>query len=457
MDIDELFSRGVASFIDPDNAFRDKVSKKLRGEYPGDIVIKLGVDPTRPDMHLGHAVILRKLRAFQDAGCKVIFLIGDYTSLIGDPTGKSKTRPEISQAEIEANMKTYLDQVGKILSLEPQVFSWMRNSDWFLDVTDISAEPGSSITLNDKDDKNHITVEANSFIGKAALFDNSRMQKSALGLANIQSVSFARILSTLRHITHARLIERDMFQERLTAGTELYMHEMMYPVLQGIDSSILATIYGSCDLEIGGTDQTFNMLMGRDVMRMNKQPEQSVMSMDILEGLDGKEKMSKSLDNYVGIADEANDMYGKILSLPDALIPRYFMLATYTPASEVTEIQKTLDDGKTNPRDIKMRLAREIVAIYHGEAAAKTAETTFIETFSEKKIPETVPEISGDFATILDAMVAAEAASSKSEARRLVEAGAVTHLENDTKITDSTTKPEQGTYRVGKIRFFRIK
>ncbi len=457
-DTEELFSRGVASFIDPGNAFRDKVAKKLRGEYAGDIVIKLGIDPTRPDIHLGHAVILRKLRAFQDAGCKVIFLIGDYTSLIGDPTGKSKTRPEISQGEIETNMKTYLDQVGKILKVDdPKLFSWMRNSDWFLDVTDIGVAPGTTITINDIEDKNHVTVDGNSFVGKAGLFESTRMQKTALGLSGIMSVSFTRILSTLRHITHARLIERDMFRDRIASGQELHMHEMLYPVLQGIDSSILASIYGSCDLEIGGTDQTFNMLMGRDVMKMNKQPEQSVMSMDILEGLDGKEKMSKSLDNYVSIADEPANMYGKIMSLPDALIPRYFLLTTYTPASEAEEIEKVLNDGKTNPRDIKMRLAREIVAIYHGEAIVRTAEEAWVSTFSERKIPENVIEISGDFPTIIDAMMAAEAASSKTEARRLVEAGAVTHLESDTKITDVTVLPEAGTYRVGKMRFFRIK
>lgn len=451
-DIEELFSRGVASFIDPDNSFRKKIEGKIAGTYTKDIVIKLGMDPTRPDIHIGHAVILRKLRAFQDIGCKVIFLIGDYTSMIGDPTGKSKTRPEISQAEIEANMKTYLDQAGKILSLEPAVFSWIRNSDWFLDVTDISAEPGATVTINDSS-KNTVVVDANSFAGKAVLFENSRMQKTQLGKAHIQNVTFTRILATLRHITHARLVERDMFQDRIEKGEELYMHEMMYPVLQGIDSSILSNIYGSCDLEIGGTDQTFNMLMGRDVMRMNKQEEQAVMSLDILEGLDGKEKMSKSLDNYIGIADEPNDMYGKVLSIPDSMIVRYFTLATPLSNEAIAEAQKNTE----NPRDLKMQLARIIVEMYHGKQAAENAETYFIETFSERKIPENVLEISGDFATIIDAMIVAECADSKSEARRLVEAGAVTHLEDDTKITEINHKPTSGTYRVGKLRFFKIK
>lgn len=456
-DLNELFSRGIATFIDPDDAFRKKIEGKARGTYTNDIVIKLGIDPTRPDIHLGHAVILRKLRAFQDIGCKIIFLIGDYTSLIGDPTGKSKTRPEISQAEIEANMKTYLEQVGKILKTDdPKVFSWMRNSDWFLDVTDISASEGAKINVQDSENKNTITVGANSFVGKASIFENTRMQKTALGLGNIQTVSFTRILSTLRHITHARLIERDMFQDRINQGAELYMHEMLYPVLQGIDSTVLASIYGSCDLETGGTDQTFNMLIGRDIMKMNKQPEQAVMALDILEGLDGKEKMSKSLDNYVSVADAPENMYGKIMSIPDSIIPRYFLLATYAPVAEIADIEKTLKDGKTNPRDIKMRLAREIVAIYHGEQSVKTAEDSWVSTFSEKKIPEDVPVISGEFATIIDAMTAAGVAESKAEARRLVESGAVTHLESELKIKEFSAKPEKGTYRVGKIRFFRI-
>jgi len=453
----DLFSRGVASFIDPENAFKAKIEAKAAGTYKKDIIIKLGIDPTRPDIHLGHAVILRKLRVFQDLGCKVIFLIGDYTSMIGDPTGKSKTRPEVTQQEVEENMKTYLDQVGKILKTDPEVFSWIRNSDWFLDVTDITAEPGTTVTINDAENKNHVTVDGNSFIGKTVIYENSRMQKTVLGKGNMASVSFTRILSTLRHITHARLIERDMFQERIKEGGELYMHEMLYPVLQGIDSSVLATVYGGCDLEIGGTDQTFNMLMGRDVMRMNKQEEQAVLVLDILEGLDGKEKMSKSLGNYVSITDAPNDMYGKILSIPDALIPRYFSLCTYTPLEEVSEIEKGLASGSLHPRDTKMRLAREIVAIYHGDAAAGEAERVFVETFSEGKIPENVPELTGEYPTIIDAIVAAECAPSRAEARRLVEAGAVTHLETDAKIQDPAHAPKAGTYRVGKIRFFRIK
>ncbi len=451
-DINDLFSRGVATFIDPTGEFRKKIEAKARGEYLDDIVIKLGVDPTRPDIHLGHAVALRKLRAFQDIGCKVIFLIGDYTSQIGDPTGKSKVRPEISQAEIEANMKTYLDQVGKILKTDPAVFSWIRNSDWFLNVTDIlPTNPNAQVRVGGLG-----FVKAGSFLGKADLFDNTRMQKTHLKKPGSLTVTFTNVLATLRHVTHARLIERDMFQERLKNGGELYMHEMLYPVIQGIDSSVLAQIYGSCDLEIGGTDQMFNMLMGRDIMKMNKQPEQAVMAVDILEGLDGKEKMSKSLDNYVSIADEPADMYGKIMSVPDALIARYFRLATPLAEGEVAAVERELSAPATNPKDIKMRLARIITEMYHGAKAAADAEQAWVGTFSKGGIPEDVVEIAAGQATIVDAIMAAACAASKTEARRLVENGAVTHMESDCKITDIAHVPVPGTYRVGKMRFFRI-
>lgn len=451
--IDELFSRGVAQLVDPDGSFRKKVEAKMRGEYKADIVIKLGVDPTRPDIHLGHAVILRKLRAFQDIGCKVIFLIGDYTSQIGDPTGKSKVRPEISQAEIEKNMQTYLDQVGKILKTDSTVFSWIRNSDWFTEVTDIQpSNPAAIIRFNTG------FFRADSFIGKAIIWMNTRMQKSVLKNNVIHTVSFSRVLATLRHITHARLIERDMFQERIKAGHELYMHEMLYPVIQGIDSSVLATIYGSCDLEIGGTDQTFNMLVGRDVMRMNKQPEQAVMSMDILEGLDGKEKMSKSLDNYVGITDEPSDMFGKIMSIPDTLIARYYTLATYESKDAVAEISKNLASGALHPKQAKMRLAHEIVSMHHGEIAAAAAENDFTETFSLGKAPKDVREISLlSTATLVDALIEAKCAASRGEARRLIEQGAVSNVETDEKLADPTMSVPAGTYRAGKHRFFKVK
>ncbi|MGH7249612.1 MAG: tyrosine--tRNA ligase [Minisyncoccia bacterium] len=450
---DELFTRGVGEFIDPDGTFRKKLETS-----PEKIVIKFGVDPTRPDIHLGHAVVLRKLRQFQDLGCKVIFLVGDYTAQIGDPSGKSSVRPEIELAEIQANMKTYLAQVGKILLEDPKVFSWIRNSDWFTDVVDVAPGPDSvtNIEIEEGGKKKIYPINPNSFLGKAILLDNSRMQKINLKNNEVHSVSLSGALRTLRRITHARLISRDMFQERLKNGDELYMNEMLYPVLQGLDSHVLAKVYGSCDLEIGGTDQVFNMIMGRDVMKMYKQPEQSVFAVKILEGTDGKEKMSKSLDNYIGITDEPNDMYGKVMSIPDSSILNYFELCTFTPMGEVEEISKKLKKSSTNPKDIKMNLARQIVEIYHGKSKASSSEENFIKTFQKGGIPEQIEEIDGKGKPI-DVFVTSGITSSTSSARRLFDDGAVMDMTENKKITAKDELKPGHVYRVGKHRFIKIK
>ncbi len=456
-EIDDLFSRAIASFIDPNDSFKNKITAKIAGTYSKDIIIKIGVDPTRPDIHIGHAVILRKLRAFQEVGCKVVFLIGDFTGLIGDPTGKSKIRPEISQQEIDTNMQTYLAQVGKILDTNPSVFSWIRNSDWLYSLEDIIAGPQTLEATLPGGAHVQVPFGENSLFAKAKLYQDTRMQKNIRTDGGISNVSLRGFLWTLRNLTHSRLIERDMFQERIKNGEELYMHEMMYPVLQGIDSKIIADIYGSCDLEIGGTDQTFNMLMGRDVMKMNNQEEQSVMSLDLLVGLDGKEKMSKSLDNYIAITDSVNDMYGKVMSIPDSVIATYFTLATPVPLPEIKEIQTGLIGGTLHPKDIKMRLAKTITEIYHGKEKAEEAERAFVDTFTKGVIPEDVPEIVGTtITTITEMLTESGSAESKSEARRLIEQGAVTHLDTDTKITDGAQNPQKGTYRIGKHRFVKI-
>lgn len=449
---DEIFSRGTAEFIDPDGAFRAKLAKKAKGEYPQDIIVKFGIDPTRPDIHLGHAVALRKLRALQDAGCKVVFLVGDFTARIGDPTGKSKVRPQVEQAEVEKNMKTYLDQVGKILLTDPVHFSWIRNSDWYYGVTDI--EPNDSIlTLSGV-----LPVRSRSFLGKAVLYEKTRMQVKDLHKSGILGVSLATLFWALGRITYARLIERDMFQERLKKGEELYMHEMLYPVLQGIDSFAIGRIYETCDLEMGGTDQTFNMLMGRDVMKMNAQPEQAVLAVNILAGTDGKEKMSKSLDNYISITDAPSDMYGKVMSVPDTVIPQYFELCTYTPLAEVEEIKKSLAGGTAHPRDVKMRLARQIVAIYHGEEKADFAERDFIGAFQKGGIPENVEKITmNDGEMLADILARAGVVASKNEYRRLVQSGAIKDAVSGEKITDELLVPSRGqVFKVGKHRFAQI-
>ena len=455
--INEIFTRGIGEFIDPEGVFR----KKLETD-PKSVVIKLGADPNRPDIHLGHAVVLRKLRAFQDLGCKVIFLVGDYTAQIGDPTGKNKVRPDTEQAEIEKNAQTYISQIEKILRTDQEVFSWIRNSDWFYSPSDLIPDPKiKSININTKNQdgsSSTITIPANSFAGKALFFENTRMQKTHLHLSQIATVTLKGLLWTMKHITHAQLIERDMFQDRLNNKQELYMHEMLYPILQGIDSLMIKYIYGSCDLEVGGTDQHFNMLMGRTVMKANNVSPQAVVSFKVLEGLDGKEKMSKSLDNYIGITDEPNDMYGKVMSIPDSLIGNYFEMCTFTPMEEVENLRKGITKGSINPKETKMRLGREIVAIYHGEKAAIGAEENFVKVFQKKEIPEDMPEIkSTKGSTLSNVLVTNKILKSKSEFSRLVEEKALHDLDRGETIGDLHFKIEKEIkLKIGKKRFLKI-
>lgn len=461
-DIEEVLTRGVSTLIDPDGIFKEKLLKKARGEYKKEIVIKLGVDPNRPDIHLGHAVILRRLRQFQELGCKVVFLIGDFTARIGDPTGKSKVRPEVEQDEVDRNATTYINQVGKILKTDdPKLFSWIRNSDWFTNITDLNMPDDSVVSMDIKDGEldTKITIPPNSFVGKAIAFERSRMQVRDLKLVDkITVVTLSSFLWFLKHITHGQLVERDMFKERIQKGEELYMHEMMYPVLQGIDSFALAHIYGTCDMEIGGTDQTFNMLIGRDIMKTNKLEPQAVMSMDILVGTDGVEKMSKSLGNYIGITDSPSEMYGKVMSTPDSNMYTYFSLATYTPTDEVKEIESKISKGTLHPKEVKQRLAREIVTIYHGELASKKAEKDFTETFSNKGIPEETIVVKKDKGTKLsDIVIEAKLVDSKSEWRRLVEEGAVKETETDKIISSPDFLVEENMIlKIGKRRFIKI-
>jgi tyrosyl-tRNA synthetase len=460
-DINELLSRGVGDFIDPENSFKNKLLGKINGTYTKPIVIKFGVDPTRPDLHLGHAVVLRKLRKLQEIGCHVVFLIGDITAQIGDPTGKSKVRPEISQEEIKKNMDTYLAQVGKLLITDNgAVFSWITNSDWFLDVADLIVPQQINYTVTDSKTgvKNEVPFPANSIYAKAAVFDSTRMQKTHLNKQELQQVTLRNFLATLRKITHARLIARDLFQDRLKSGEELFMHEMMYPVLQGLDSNLIGNIYGSCDLEVGGTDQLFNMVMGRDTMKIAELQPQSVLSFKLLEGLDGKEKMSKSLNNYIAVTDEPSDMYGKVMSIPDSSLVNYFELTTFTPLDEIETIKKELAKGEINPKDYKMQLAKQIVAIYHGQDAADKAQDDFNNTFKKGGVPEDIEKVEVSAGTLLvDILVGNEIVSSKTEWRRLVDEGAVQNMDIETKITDYLYKVEgDANYKIGKRRFIKI-
>ena len=457
--VSDILKRGVGTFVDPNDEFRKKLIAKATGKHEKEMIIKFGVDPTRPDIHLGHAVILRKLRQMQDLGVKVVFLIGDYTAQIGDPTGKSKTRPEVEQKEIEANMQTYLDQVGKVLDLDPKVFSWIRNSDWFTTITDLQLpddyKVGMDVRLPGRPPEN-IPIDPNSFVGKAIVFEETRMQKK-LGMKQVSVVTMRSLLWGLKHVTLAQLIERDMFQNRIAQGESLFMHEMLYPIFQGIDSDVLYQVYGACDLEVGGTDQTFNMLMGRRIMEVNNRPAQAVLSFELLVGLDGKEKMSKSLDNYVGITDLPADMFGKMMSVPDSAIESFMELCTFTPISEVEAIVKNMKSGKAHPKEVKMDLAQQIVEIYHGQQAAVVAREVFVNTFQKKEIPEDITEVEADKGSLLgDVLVAQELVASKSEFRRLIEEGAI-RKDGEEKIADPLcTLTETLTLKIGKHRFLRI-
>ncbi len=466
--ISEILERGVGTFVDPDGSFRKKLIAKAKGEYPKDIIVKFGMDPTRPDIHLGHAVVLRKLRQMQDIGCKIVFLIGDFTTLIGDPTGKSKVRPELDFETVAKNMTTYLDQVDKILLVERDadgaivdspLFSWSRNSDWFFNVTDVSVEGASknALTIKDEATGNLLEVPSTSFVAKAAVFENTRMQKSFLGRKTTHTVSVVNLLSVLRKITYAQLLERDMFQDRINSNTPLFMHEMLYPVAQGIDSELIALIYGSCDLEVGGTDQTFNLLMGRKVMEMTGKEPQAVLSFTLLVGTDGKEKMSKSLDNYIAVTDEPKDMFGKIMSLPDSLLQSYFELCTFTPMEEVGKIISGLTSGKIHPKELKMQLAQQIVEIYHGRAEGESARKAFVDTFQNKGLPEEMLELKTTKGALLaDVLLGAAQVASKSEFRRLIEEGAI-RVGGEEKIHDSFFKVSDSmVLKIGKHRFVRI-
>src|SRR3989338_3720860 len=364
--MENLFTRGVASFVDPSSKFKEKLLKKAKGEISEDVIIKFGVDPTRPDLHLGHAVVLHKLRKFQDLGCKVVFLVGDFTASIGDPTGKSKVRPMVEQKEIEENMETYLRQVSKILLTTSQVFSWIRNSDWFYGVSDMLPKEGLNLDFWGRG------INPSSFLGKAFLYEKTRMQ----------------------------------------------------------------------------------------VRDLKKQEEQAVMSIDILVGTEGKEKMSKSLDNYISINDEPRDMFGKVMSIPDTVILNYYQLCTSADKERLKGIEVKLKDPKINPRDIKLDLAQEIVAIYHGADNALGVREAFLATFQKKEIPEGIEEIRTNEGEILaDLLVRSKAVSSKSDLRRLVEEGAVKRLREagaEEKIVNYLEVATPGVYKIGKRRFVKI-
>ncbi len=382
--ISGLLTRGVEEIIEKETLLKKlKSGKKLR--------LKLGVDPSRPDIHLGHAVLLRKLREFQNLGHKIIFLIGDYTAQIGDPSGVNKTRPMLSKTEIEKNAQTYIEQVGKILDVKKAEIR--RNGEWF------------------------------------------------------SKLSFGDIIKITSNFTVARILERDDFEKRLKKGIDISLHEIIYPVMQAYDSVMLRA-----DVEFGGTDQKFNMLAGRALQKKMGQPEQDIFTAKILVGTDGSQKMSKSLDNYIGITEPPGEIYGKVMSIPDSLISDYAELCTDLLLTSLKKYK--------NPRDAKAHLAFEIVKIYHGEKAAKDSEKEFMRVFRKKELPKDIVELKIKTGTreLIDLLCELKLTSSKSEARRLIEQGGVEI--DGTCISDFKAKigVHNGMIlQVGKRKFVKLK
>lgn len=388
----KLIQRGTDEIL-----VESELIKKLKKEKP--LKIKAGFDPTAPDLHLGHTVLINKLRQFQDLGHEVQFLIGDFTAMIGDPTGKSATRPPLTREEVLENAKTYEHQVFKIL--DPQKTTVLFNSQWMGE------------------------MKASDMIQLAA-----------------------------KH-TVARMLERDDFSKRYKSGQSISVHEFLYPLVQGYDSVAMQS-----DVELGGTDQKFNLLVGRQLQESYGQEPQICLTMPILEGLDGVQKMSKSLNNYIGITDAPNDMFGKIMSISDDLMWRYFELLSFRPMSEIEEFQKQINEG-ANPRDIKFLLAEEIITRFHDAAAAKSAQQDFIQRFQKGAIPDDLPEVTIDSTEteigLAAALKAAGLTQSTSDSFRMIQQGAV-KLDGE-KVQDRAMTLAKGVVvvaQVGKRKFAKI-
>ena len=354
-----IIERGVMNVI-----VKDELQKKLNSGKK--LRVKLGIDPTGSALHLGHGVVLRKLRQFQDRGDTAILLIGDYTARIGDPTGKSETRKMLSETDIKKNMESYIEQASKILDIKKLEIRY--NSEWF------------------------------------------------------EKMTMADILTLTAKKTVNQMLQREDFKNRFKNEQDISIVELLYPIMQGYDSVML-----NSDIEIGGTDQFFNMLVGRDFQRsFNKDVVQNVLTVPILVGLDGVEKMSKSYNNYIGLTESPKEMFGKTMSIPDNLIMDYFELATTVDMKKIEQMKKTLKEGE-NPRNLKVKLAKEIVTLYHNSKAADEAEKEFIEIFSNKGLPDNIEKkkLSGKKLHIIEILSQTGLVASNSEARRLIQGGGV--------------------------------
>ena len=390
-----LISRGVADLL-PEDEFKKKLEKAVATNTP--LIVKLGLDPTAPDIHLGHTVVLRKLKLFQDFGHKVIILIGDFTARIGDPTGKSVTRPPLTEEQVITNAKTYQEQIFKVL--DPAKTEVRFNSEW------------------------------------------------------LSKLDFADVLKLASKYTVARMLERDDFHKRYTEGRPISIHEFMYPLMQGYDSIAL-----KADVEFGGTDQTFNLLMGRHLQGEEGMPEQTIITMPILEGLDGVQKMSKSLGNYIGISEAPSEMYGKAMSIPDELMMRYFMLVTDMSIEEQEQLSKDLESGAAHPRDVKMKLAHTIVRLYHGEEAANFGQDEFIRVFQKHAMPTDIPEykvaITEEPVFAPQLLSDAGLTASNGEARRSIKAGAF-KIDGEKCNEEHIVLKDGMVLQVGKRKFIKI-
>ena len=391
-----LLERGVVDCIGHDELV-EKLKQSEKSGVP--LRIKAGFDPTAPDLHLGHTVLLQKLKHFQDLGHHILFLIGDFTGMIGDPTGKSETRKALTREDVAKNAESYKEQVFKIL--DPEKTEVVFNSEW---------------------------------LGKLDSFDMIRLASE---------------------LTVARMLEREDFKVRFREGNPISIHEFMYPLIQGYDSVAL-----EADVELGGTDQLFNLLMGRDLQRSRGQSPQVVMTMPLLEGLDGVNKMSKSLGNYIGVAEPANDIYGKVLSASDELMFRYYDLLSDLSQGEIADLKAAMEAGTIHPKEVKQKLARELTARFHDEAAAQAAEENFAKVFQKGGIPDDIPEktISSDEDIWLpQLLVDLELVKSTSDGRRMIKQNAVS-LDGE-KISDMkhTVVPEgELLVKVGKRRFCKV-
>lgn len=388
--ITKLLEKGVDEVIEKDHlTHRLKKGDKLR--------VKLGIDPTAQDLHLGHTVVLRKLKQFQEAGHRAIFIIGDFTATIGDPSGRSELRPSLTEEEIKKNMKNYLEQAGRVIDVKKAEVHY--NSEWYKD-----KGPDFLMDLASK-------------------------------------------------FTVARMLERDDFQKRLKNDQDISLLEILYPILQGYDSLAV-----KADLELGGTDQKFNLLAGRKVQKRYSQPEQDILMVPLLEGLDGVKKMSKSLGNYIGISDGPNEMFGKLMSVSDGLMIKYFTLLTDVSDEEINELKEDSANpslAKVSPKEWKERLAFEVVRIYHGEKKARTAQEEFEKVFSKGNPPEEIKEVDNK-ENIVQTIVASGVITSNSEAKRLIDQRAV--KVNNQVVSDWSYELKKGdVVKIGPRKFIKIK